>query len=135
MASPVNVKVQWRYRDESGGLAISLSDTVGNMVRQIAVLPSLLSCIWMVACMLTSRIGCRLRALLIPLHGQEAVGVEATNLRIVFKAARLERTRQLAEYDINDGDIVHLVRPKRGWIYLAAHGSVLEVAATSIHAL
>ena len=63
------------------------------------------------------------------------MGVEPSNLRIVFKAARLERTRQLAEYNINDGEVVHLVRPKRGWLYLAAHGSVLEVTATSIRAL
>ena len=134
MASLANVKVQYRYRHKSGGLAISLSDTVDNMARQIAVLPSLLSCIWLLVCMLASRIGCRLRALLNALRGQGAVGVEPTNLRIVFKAAQLERTRQLAEYDINDGDVVHLVRPKRGWLYLAAHGSVLEVIATSVHA-
>ena len=135
MASPATVKVQYRYRDKSGGLAIPLSDTVDNMARQIAVLPSLLSCIWLLVCMLASRIGCRLLALLNALHGQEAVGVEPANLRVVFKAARLERTRQLAEYRINDGDVVHLVRPKRGWLYLAAHGSVLEVTATSMHAL
>ena len=135
MVSLPNVKVQYRYRDKSGGLAISLSDTVDNMARQIAVLPSLLSCIWLIVCMLASRIGCRLRALLNLPHGQEAVGVEPANLRIVFKAARLEGTRQLAEYDINDGDVVCLVRPERGWLYLAAHGSVLEVTATSIHAL
>ena len=85
--------------------------------------------------MLAGRTGCRLRALLNALHGQEAVGVEPANLRVVLKGARLERTRQLAEYDINDGDVVHLVRPKRGWLYLAAHGSVLEVTVTSIHAL
>ena len=90
----------------------------------------------MAACLHASRrVVCRLRALLNALHGQEAVEVEPTNLRVVFKAARLERTCQLAESGINDGDVVHLVRPKRGWIYLAAHGSVLEVTATSIHAL
>ena len=127
MASLANVKVQYRYRDKSGGLSISLSDTVDDMARKIAVLPSLLSCIWPLVCMLASRIGCRLRALLNALRGQEAVGVGRANLRIVFKAAWLERTRQLAEYRINDGDVVHLVRPQRGWMYLAAHGSVLEV--------
>jgi hypothetical protein len=131
MAPLANAKVQYRSRHKSGGLAISLSDTVDNMARQIAVLPPLLSCIWLLVCMLASRIGCWLRALLNALHGQEAVGVESANLRVVFKAARLEGTRQLAEYDINDGDVVHLVLPKRGWLYLAAHGSVLEVTATS----
>ena len=135
MASLVNVKVQYRYRDKSGGLAISLSNTVDNMARQIAVLPSLLQCIWLLVCILASRTGCRLRALLNAMHGQGAVGVEPANLRIVFKAARLERTRQLAAYGINDGDVVHLVRPKRGWLYLAVHSSVLEVTATSVHAL
>ena len=138
MASLATVKVQYRYRDKSGGLAISLSDTVDNMARQIAVLPSLWPCIimiWLLVYTLASRTGCRLRALLNALHGQEAVEVEPTNLRVVLKAARLERTRQLAEYDINDGDVVHLVRPKRGWLYLAAHGSVLEVTATSVLAL
>ena len=135
MASLANVKVQYRYRDKSGGLAIPLSDTVDNMARQIAVLPSLWPCIiriWLLVYTLASRMVCRLRALLNALHGQEAVEVEPTNLRIVFKAVRLERTRQLAEYDINDGDTVHLVRPQRGWMYLAAHGSVLEVTATSV---
>ena len=135
MAPLANVKVQYRYRDKSGGLAISLSDTVDNMARQIAVLPSLLSCIWLFGCMLASRTRCRLRALLNALHVQEALGVEPANLRVVFKAVRLERTRQLAAYGIKDGDILHLVWPKRGWLYLAAHGSVLEVTATSIHAL
>ena len=138
MASLANVMVQYRYRNNTGSLAIPLSDTVDNMARQIAVLPSLPSCIiqiCLVVCKLAHRMACRVRALLIPLHGQEAVGVEPTNLRIVFKAVRLERTHQLAEYGISDGDAVHLVRPKRGWLYLAAYGSVLEVAATSIHAL
>ena len=135
MASLPNVKVKYRYRDKSGDLAISLSDTVDSMARQIAVLPSLLSCIWLLVCMLAGRTGCRLRALLNALRGQGAVGVEPTNLRIVFKAARLERTRQLAACGVNDGDVVHLVRPKRGWLYLAAHSSVLEVTTTSIHAL
>ena len=57
--------------------------------------------------------------------------VHPTNLRIVFKAARLERSRQLSEYKIKNGDVVHLVRPMRGWFYLAAHGSVLEATANS----
>ena len=133
-----NVKVRYRYRDKSGSLVIRLSDNVDNMARQIAVLPSLWPCIimiWLLVYTLASRMVCRLRALLNALHGQEAVEVEPTNLQIVFKAVRLERTRQLAAYSINDGDVVHLVRPKRGWLYLAAHGSVLEVTTTSIHAL
>ena len=138
MASLAHVMVQYRYRDKSGSLTIPLSTTVENMARQIAVLLSLLSCIiqiWLLVRRLVHRMACRLRALLNALHGQETIAVEPTNLRIVFKAARLERTRQLAEYGITDSDVVHLVRPKRGWLYLAAHGSVLEVTATSIHAL
>ena len=89
--------------------------------------------IWLLVYTLASRMVCRLHALLNALYGQEAE-VEPTNLRVVLKAARLERTRQLAEYGLNDGDVVHVVRPKRGWLYLAAHGSVLEVTVTSVHA-
>ena len=56
--------------------------------------------------------------------------VEPTHLTVVFKAARLDNTRRLADYGIVDGAVVHLVRQRRGWIYLAMHNSVIEVAAT-----
>ena len=61
--------------------------------------------------------------------GQEAVGVEPTNLLVFCKAVRLESTRQLADYGIDDGAAVHLVRRKRGYMYLTTHSTVLEVTA------
>ena len=70
-----------------------------------------------------------------PQHmGQDAVGVEPTHLMVVFKGVRLDSTRQLANYGIDDSAAVHLVRLKRGWIYLAMHDSVLEVTATWVDA-
>ena len=66
--------------------------------------------------------------------GQAAVGLEPTHLMVVFKGVRLDSTRQLANFDIDDSAAVHLVRLKRGWIYLAMHDSVLEVTATRVDA-
>ena len=61
--------------------------------------------------------------------GQETVKIEPANLLLFGKGARLESTRQLADCGIDDGATVHLVRPKRGWLYLATHSTVLEVTA------
>ena len=60
------------------------------------------------------------------------MGVEPTHLMAVFKGARLDSTRQLADYGIDDSAAVHLVRPKHGWIYLAMQDSVLEVTAIRV---
>ena len=59
-----------------------------------------------------------------------ATEVVPSNPWVVFNAARLEGKRRLVDYGIDAGAVVYLVRPKRGWLYLATRGSVLEVSGT-----
>ena len=153
--------MRYRFRARSGSLIVRLSDTVGDTARNIAVLPTT-ACITRNLCFRASLhaaydargtphrcdafpgISASAQACtshipptapsLILLYGQAAMAVEPTNARLVFKAARLESTRQLADYGIHDGAVVHLVLPKRGWLYLATQSSVLEVIATRVDA-